>query len=363
MAKILVTGQHRGSTNALLSPARELQSRGHDLTIYATGDDVEVTGFQDLPYERASPMDHGKLLNGHDLLLTGLSGQATHDGAFIRVANSLGMTSIGVNEINQSWPDRLGCLDGDTLEGLPSIIAVTDDTAKGSMRASLPTKAGEAAIRRTEVVGWTAYDHFPQLIEDFTPDKRFATLESISHDSSKPLYFHATQNVHLPHDESFLKYEQALTHAVFDAAQRIGLQLLVKPHPREANSPDPDFTQREAEAYDHRYVSANAVETMPLIQSADAVTTGKSTVLLDACLLDRNTGALFPDVPNKVTRESWPPVYLEAIPVARTWGEIPQLFYNLTNPDNQVSLAENRKRFSTDGGASERVADLVEANL
>ncbi|MAG26898.1 hypothetical protein CMI47_15270 [Candidatus Pacearchaeota archaeon] len=360
MAKILVTGQHLGSTSALADPARTLMQRGHDLTIYTTGDDSQVKGFQDLPYERVEPEDHKGLLKGHDLLLAGLSGQATHDGAFIRAANALGMPSIGVNEINQSWPDRLSCLEGENLDGIPSLITVTGTSEIETMQSTLPEMIAAIAVERVRFIGWTAYDNFPQLKKSFTPQDRDRTLKAISHSPDQPLYFHGTQNTSPPKRPEFLPYEQSLTHAVLDVAQRIGMQLLVKPHPGEKDSPDPGFTEKVTREYGHRFIPSDACETRDLVLSADTVTIGRSNLLLDACLLDRNTGAFLPDVPEDYIQGSLPPVSLEAIPVARTWEEIPQLFYTLTDPQNQTNLAENRKRFSTDGKASERLANLVE---
>jgi len=75
MANILATAFQRGSVNALKKPIELLQSRGHEVRIYATGSKLEATGFGDLDYKIITPKDisdYQNLLNGDSLLLTGL---------------------------------------------------------------------------------------------------------------------------------------------------------------------------------------------------------------------------------------------------------------------------------------------------
>ena len=55
--KILVTAKQRGSANALAPVAVELRQRGHEITVYATGNTAEAAGFSGLEYEHINPAD------------------------------------------------------------------------------------------------------------------------------------------------------------------------------------------------------------------------------------------------------------------------------------------------------------------
>ena len=95
--------------------------------------------------------------------------------------------------------------------------------------------------------------------------------------------------------------------------------------------------------------------------AAYSVTAGRSTCLAEATLLDRNTGGIIPDMGvHWIT--PFPPMALGAIPYATGWDGIKSVLEAVTSKDAKVlqELAKNRKKFSVDGKASERLADLVE---
>jgi len=366
MAKIFATARHRGSTSALYGPIKELQKKGHRLTILATGSEMEAGGFKDLTegptYGRREPEDgeHATLLGGYDLLLSGLSGRNTHDGRFIRAANSLGIRSLAINDTNQNYIERLG----ESIEGLPGTIALMDEQSLITMRGALPGEMGQEAASRAVVVGWTPFDDFAQLRDNFTQEDRTKVLDGLGLPAGEQLYFHATSNVLVDYDDAFFPYQKNLTEAVLSRAKEIGIRLMVRPHPREATeSPTPEFTSELCDKYNHRF-SREKADMKKILLSSDSFTSGRSTAVIEACLFDVNVAAILLN-PSKADFDALPPVALDAVPYAASEDEITPLLYRITSQDIGVNeeLREARKKFSVDGQASKRLANLVEETL
>ena len=124
------------------------------------------------------------------------------------------------------------------------------------------------------------------------------------------------------------------------------------------------MTSRITEFYGHIFLPFQSCNTRDLISSANSITAGRSTVLTEACLLDKNVGAFLPEIENEEL-EAFPPITAGAIPYTLSWGEIENVFREITseNPQTLNNLAEKRKRFSTDGMASQRLVRLIEDNL
>jgi hypothetical protein len=154
-------------------------------------------------------------------------------------------------------------------------------------------------------------------------------------------------------------YEQRVTQFTFEAASDLGLKLVVKPHPGEEF--DKNYTKELADRHGFTFIPARACNTQQLMLAAYSVTAGRSTCLTESTLLDRNTGGLIPDM-----GEEWvspfPPMALGAIPYTQEWQGIKGVLEQVSSRDEEVvrRLAENRRKFSVDGKASKRLADLVE---
>lgn len=366
---ILLTAKQRGSTNVLAPVARELSSRGHDVTLYATGNETEAAGFQGLEYEHIHPADNdfSQLVNGYDAVVVGLSGYDTPDGHFLRAANFAGIPTIAAQDQNSNYKGRLGTDPAD----LPTILAVMSEDCIETVRNELGGEMGEEAARRSKVIGWTAFDHYAKMRESFSDETRVELLANIGVDPENPVYVHFTQNMH-PNcaymtraGKSFgegvkgFLYEQGVTQFTFEAASDLGLKLVVKPHPGEEF--DRNYTKELADRHGFTFVPARGCNTQHLMLAAYSVTAGRSTCLTESTLLDRNTGGLIPDM-----GEEWvspfPSMALGAIPYTPEWGGIKKVLEQVTSKDEAVvkKLAEERKRFSVDGNASKRLADLVE---
>jgi len=364
MAKILATAKQAGSVNSLKLPIQELISRGYEVDVLATGNDNEVVGFGDLEHTRQENFqrqDFEDRLRGYDLLLVGLSGHDTPDGKFVQAANRLSMPSIGVLDQNGNYKYRMP-----NTTFVPSFIAVMEPSCIPAMDAQLSEDRDTtpayvfAAKARAKVVGWTAFDDFAEKREAFTPEDRERVLTSIGLNPDKPAYCHLSQNVDVDGNPGFLEYEKRVTQAVFETAADLGIKLVVKPHPGEV----PDFTRNLASRYDHKYITARPTETIELMLSADAITAGKSTCLVEGCLFDRNTGGIVPDCSDQ-DFEAYPAITQRAIPYTQTWQNIGGVLRRVysQDPGTLATLAEDRKRFSVDGKASKRLADLVEETL
>ncbi|MDP3698358.1 MAG: hypothetical protein Q8R47_02115 [Nanoarchaeota archaeon] len=369
--KILLTAKQRGSTNVLAPVARELEARGHELKLYATGNDTEAAGFDKLAYERINPAEdsYAQLVRGYDAVIVGLSGRQTPDGYFLRAANTAKIPTIAVQDQNSGYRGRLGT----NLADLPTILAVMDKDCIETARKEFGGEMGDEAAKRCRVIGWAAFDNYAKLREDFTEQKREELLHKVGLNPDQPVYFHATQNMH-PYSaymqrstksaEEKMKvfdYECRVTQSTFKAASDIGVKLIVKPHPGEEYVQN--FTQELANKHGSVYLPAKSCNTQELMLASYSVTAGRSTCLTEATLLDKNAGAILPDTMGKEWGTTGSPtISLGAMPVTYDWDGAREVLGQVTSHDEIVAqkLAKDRKKFSVDGNASKRLADLVE---
>jgi len=365
--KILATAKQRGSVNALAPVIQELKKRNHQVSIYATGNEAEAVGFNGLEYQRISPSseDYTKLIQENDIVLTGLSGFNTPDGEFLRNSIKLKIPVITVADQDINYKTRLG----QSLEYFPDLLAVMD---KGCI-ATLKQEFGEQEIEklqdRIKVIGWTAFDNYSNLREKFTEKDREKLLQELKLEARIILHF--TQNIHPNSDymkliakgqkekKSFFDYETKLTRKVFETASDLGLRLTIKPHPGERF--EINYTLDLTKKHGFTYLPADSCDTRQLILASDSITAGTSTCLTEACLLDKNTGGLFPDKDEREIK-IFPPVALQAIPYTQTWSGIKPTLGIVSSDSGEVKriLAQKRKRFSVDGKASERLVNLIE---
>lgn len=364
--KILLTAKQRSSVNALAPIAWELISRGHDITIYATGNLDENAGFNGLPFERFDTDDYKALVQGHDAVVVGLSGYQTPDGQFQLAAQSRGIPTLAVLDQNSNYHERLG----NNPHHLPTLIAVMNDDCIKTAEKELAPEMAEEFAQRCRVVGWSAFDHYAAIKNTFTEKKREDLLLTLKLNPEKPVYFHATQNIHprtaylekitTPEEEKKFNfcYELEVTDAVFRAAADLSLRLTVKSHPGEEGSYTKDLVQQ----YGFQYLDASACNTQQLILASYSITAGRSSCLTEATLLDRNVGAILPEKKGIQWRVSCPAVTLKAIPSTHRWKNIRNIVKAITSSKKETvqKLARRRKNFSVDGMASPRVADLVE---
>lgn len=381
---ILITAKNLASTNVLNPVVGELVERGHSIVIHATGNDAEATGFKSsLPVNRYQPQvgEYDKLLRSQDLLLTGLSGHQTHDAHFIRAANTIGIPSIAVNDQNVGYTLRLD----DKLETLPTYLGMMHDDCAKTLETELADPKYDVvrreALNRIKVVGWTAYDNFAQLRAQSTPETTAALKQQLGLNPHQKVHTFFTQNIHpdteylKPHiavngsayralREEMFDYELDVTDSLFTIAKELGIHLVVKPHPGEAFSTNftEDFTKKNG----FTYLPAKACDSKQLILASDAIFATRSGTLNDSCLLDRNTAAIVP-VNTEIDKDIYdasiyPAVSLDAIPYANRWEDIKSIVWMLTadNSEHQAGFKERRTRFSVDGKASKRLADLVE---
>jgi len=247
-----------------------------------------------------------------------------------------------------------------------------DEATIAGIKEELGGDLGKEAAKRCRVIGWTAFDHYAQLKERFSPADREKLLSALNLDLQERVYVHFTQNTHpdclylkatsfTPEQKSLeFDYEVRVTKAVFAAASDLGIRLVVKPHPGEAHSID--TTADLVKRYGFTYIPARACNTQQLMLAADSVTAGRSTCLTEACLLDRNAGGIFTEEIGKSWMKAFPPIVLEAIPYALEWEEVAGVIRTVTSSDalNLERLANERGKFSVDGKASQRVAELIE---
>ena len=369
--KLLLTAKQRGSANVLAPVAKELLQRGHQLTIYATGNDNEAAGFNGLAFERINPTDdsYSQLVKGYDAVMVGLSGHQTQDGYFLRAANSMGIPTIAVQDQNSGYLGRLGTNHAD----LPTVLAVMDKDCIETARTELGGEMGAEAAKRCRVIGWAAFDNYAKMREDFTEQKREELLHKIGLNPEELVYFHATQNIHpesaymqrssmsAEEKRRIFDYECAVTALVFETASELGIRLVAKPHPGEEYIEN--FTQELAHQHGFVYMPAKACNTQELMLTSYSITAGRSSCITEAALLDRNAGAILPGELGK----SWgstgsPAITLGAIPVTYDWNGAREVVEKVTSLNEKIKreLAEDRKRFSVDGKAGKRLADLIE---
>jgi hypothetical protein len=363
---LLFTAKMSGPAQTLVSPIKELSSRGHDVTVYATGNESEARGFQDIAYRRISPdsIDYRDLLSDIDVLVTGMSGFQSPDGYFVRAANEQGIPCISVADQDTTYVERLG----KETQNLPTIIAVMNENCKITMESSLPVSNRADALARTKVVGWSAFDRYAEIKNGFTSQNKSDLLDKLSLEG--PIYVHFTQNIHPQTDymvrvvrseqekQQRFDYEMKSTAVLFSAALNLGIKLVVKPHPGEKFRTN--YTKNLVDQHRFIYLPASACSTQELMLVADSVTSGKSTCLAEAALLDKNTGGIVPDIDDLTP---YPSLAVGAIPYAGTWDGIVGVLEQVTSTDTRVlqKLVEKRKNFSVDGKASKRLADLVES--
>ena len=363
--KILLTAEQRGSVNALKPVASELLDRGHKVSIYATGNANEATGFQGLKYDIIAPTDahYSRLINGQDAVVVGMTAFDSPDGHFLRAANAAGIPTFAVQDKDERYAERLGKDESN----LPTIIAVMDENCLASVREEL----GEEAVRRSRVVGWTAFDHYAKARENFTERDREELLTKVGLDPKKRTHLHLTQSIHpeaaywdgknwgYDRRARFFLEGHAVTQFAFEAASDLGLYLAIKPHPGEMHSINP--TEDLAKRHGFKFIQPTACDTQRLMQASHSVTAGKSTSLNEATLLDIDTGGLLPDI-SQEERDQIPAIALDAIPCAKYWSEIRDVMATVSTSHEGISLslAERRKKFSVDGKASERLVDIIE---
>ncbi len=387
--KLLLTAKQRGSTNVLAPVARELSQRGHQLTLYATGNENEAAGFNGLQYEKMDPSadQYPSLVCGYDAVIVGLSGYTTPDGYFLRAANEAKIPTIAVQDQNSNYVGRLGTNPAD----LPTLLAVMGEDCRETARKEL----GDEAAKRCRVIGWTAFDNLAKLREEFIESDRENLLHKLGLNQEDKIYFHATQNIHplsnysmgslkknatgdwnvlaaemrslLENKGPIFDYEMKVTAAVFEAASDLGIKLVVKPHPGEQF--ERNFTKEMTERHGFVYVPSfvesphNSCSTLDLMLISYSVTAGRSTCLTEAALLDRNTGAILPGEMGKAWGTTGSQaISLGAIPVTYEWNGVGEVLCLVTSQNKTVArkLAEDRTKFSVDGKASQRLADLVE---
>lgn len=343
--------------------------RGHDVNIYATGNDNEVKGFQDLPAQRIIPGedDFSRLAEGYDVIVTGLSGFTGPDGHFVRAALAHGLPVVGVADQNSNYVERLGT----EPQYLPTVIAVMSEECKRTLEEQLPPETGKEAATRARIVGWPAFDRYAEMRERFTKEDRARLLNGLSITSDDSFHVYFSQNTHpdcgymsrVPRSreekQKGFDYEIRVTQATFEAASDLGIKLAVKPHPGEEF--ERNYTKELCDRHGFTFIPARACNTQQVMLAAYSVTAGRSTCLTESTLLDRNTGGIIPDM-----GEEWispfPPLALGAIPYTQEWERIRDVLATVTSKDEEVvrKLAEKRKKFSVDGNASKRLADLVE---
>lgn len=353
---ILATATESGFAAALVEPIKELRQRGHSVAVYATGTEQEAKGFGNLEYNRIQPSapNYSQLVTpAYDCLLVGLSGQGTPDAYCVQAANDQGIPSIAVNMQDGNYLRKLG----EREDNLPTIIAQMSDQCLETVRKQVPGSAGKEAVARSRVVGWTMFDHYAALRESYTSQHTVDLRDHLKKQDielEERISVYLTQHFPTPNDASWVPYEKCVTEAVFAAAHDLGLRLAVKPHPRE----DQSYIEKQTKRFSHIFIPFSACKTQNLILAADAVFAGRSTALTESCLLDRNTGGILPHVEDLTP---YPAVTSNAIIYAQTLNAVKDIIDVVAVQDmHRPSLAQMRKRFSVDGKASQRLADIIE---
>lgn len=372
--KILISGKERAATNALAPIARELEQRKHEITIYATGNDNEVAGFEDLSYECLKPesINYNNLIKDFDLVIVGASGINSSDANFIKAANIKGLPSIAVQYLNSNYKTCFG----DKITNLPTVLGIVNEDCKDKIKANLSEEMAKEGIKRSRVIGWSAYDNYAEIKNNFDENKRAEVLYALSLNPDENIYVHFTQNIYPESDymilipwsdkekQDFFDYEMKVTEAAFQAAADLSLKLVAKPHPGEKYRIN--FTEDLTKKFGFDYISEEANDKIQkdnkkVILSANSLSSGISQCLNEACLFDKNIGGLLPEI-EESKMSAFPPLLLDAVPYTLEWQGIPEIIKLITSSDKTINkeLAENRKRFAVDGNASKRLADLIE---
>ena len=372
MANILVAAQDTNSVNAIVGTVSLLQEKGHCVSVYSTGPERTRGAFGFVPYEVCLNMDESKarkLLEGKDLLLTGLSGYDSSDGILIEEAEKIGVKSIGMSDRDYNWEWRFG----NDSRRIPYRVGVISGRSIEAIRRSLPEENREVVLDRARVVGPTILDELVKLREtDFDRESFLGTLKGSGYEIPDKIVFYATQNALLRGSPGFLDYAIRSTTESFRTAKELGIRLLVKGHPAEREG---GVTEILAENYGHIPLPFESCNARELIRASDAVVAGKSDILVEACVLDRNVGGIFIE-PTKAELKrlsgedaeahySLLVISQNAIPYSETIGEIKDVFKKITSEDPEVlmELAEQRKNLRADGRANENLVSLVEETL
>ena len=352
---ILATAKETLAGKSLRTSIYELQSRGHAVTVYATGNESEAKGFGDLLYDLIQPSQEEiiRLVDGFDCVITGASGEGTSDRYFVNAANQKGIPSVSVN--TRDW--NYAHLFGSGIKDYPAVLAIMDEQCRETLVNELGDEVGKKVAARTRIVGWTAFDELQLKKDSYDNRRRGAYLTAMRREGvilPEIVHSYFSTNVNLSRDSAWLGYELAITTAVFEAASDLGLRLVVKPHPREMEE-----TKKLVQRHDFVYSPLQAGSAEELMLASTSILASRSTVLTEACLLDRNTGALLPGIDEI---HPFPAVDRRAIPYTQHWKEIPEIVRLCCSPIDLESdtLRTNRKRFAVDGEAGKRLADVVE---
>ena len=364
---ILFTAKQRGSANVLAPIARELINRGHEITIYATGNENEAAGFSGLEFKQLSPTDdeYLRLVKGYDTVVIGLSGYHTPDGHFLRAANFAGIPTMAILDQNSNYLARFGSNPDD----LPTIIAIMNEDCIQTAKRELSPEMGEEVAERSRVIGWAAFDNYAQKKAEFNEEKQDLLRQRLKLEDR--VDFYPSMNVHpntkagkespIPYGQKVMDflYEQGVTQFTFEAASDLGLKLVIKPHPKEEGTYTKDLCARHS----FRYIELGECDTEELMLISDSITAGRSTCLIQGTLFDKNTGGILPGEIGKEWSPASPPIANNAIPFTYEWQGIKVVLEQITSPNFNIRnlLAENRRKFSVDGKASKRAADLIES--
>jgi len=376
--KILATTKMRGAGNVLAPVIKGLLARGHEVDVYATGNENEASAsFKDIAHQHIPEIPdyaYAGLVNGHQAVITGLSGSESSDGYFIRVANSLSIPTISVLDRDGEYAMRFGRSNtSNNWDNLPTIITVPTAECLYSITRDLPLEDAKWLCNQAQVVGWAQFDHYAEMAHQFTEEARLGLCQKLGIFPRRDLnlYVHFTQNqdpnsdywnkVSLPESkkQEIFDYKMKVTKAVFEAASELGIKLVIKPHPGEKYPLN--HTLDLVQKHGFVYLPADSCTTPELILAATSVTADKSSCLTDACLLDRNTAGMVPAITEE-ERCTFPPLEHGAIPYARTFDEIKTTLKLITFPNEQEQeqLSWMRGRFSVDGKAAQKIIDLVE---
>lgn len=370
---ILACGTHAGSVNAIKPVIVELVRRGHEVNAYATGNESQAKSFGAIPYEHVNLSQEGcdNLLDKkYNLLLVGPSGTNTPEYFFLKTASRNQIPSVAVMDLDIGYGERFG----DNPDYFPTILSVMNPQCKDTIRKELSNEVADELIKRTRVTGWTIFDHLASLKENFSENDKINLLTKLglNFDENYPLHF--TQVIHP--DTKYMKpverpytekqkefdYELRTTGKIFEIVSDLGLKLLVKPHPGEEF--ETNFTLDLVKKHGFNYIPAKACDTKQLILSADSVSGGRTTCIVESCLLDKNTGGIFPELSPKDV--AWfPSVTTGAIPYTFEWEKVEGILKSINSSDAETNkvLQEQRKRFSVDGKASKRLVDIIEEEI
>ena len=373
--KILVCGTHSGSINAIKPVIEELVGRGHEVNAYATGNESQAKNFGAIPYM------HGNLTqencdsilknSKYDLVLVGPSGVNTPEYFFLKTASRKKIPSVGVMDLDIGYGERFG----ENPEYFPTILSIMNENCRSTIRSELESReVADELIKRTRVTGWTIFDHLASLKENFSEKDRETLLTKLDLNPEKNYPVHFTQVIHpntiymkpvpraYEQKQKSFDYEFETTERIFEIASDLGLELVVKPHPGEEF--ETNFTLDLVKKHGFIYIPAKACDTKQLILSASSISGGRTTCIVESCLLDKNTGGLFPELSPKDVAE-FPSVSTKAIPYTFEWRGVNEILKDINSKNTETNdyLSEQRKRFSVDGKASKRLVDIIEKEI